>query len=356
MEKLDYFDQLEDSSVLEKYKIGGTIVKKVINEIFKNAKVNTNIRTLFDIGNKLYDLEINKCFKKKKLENGLGIAFPLSISLNEIAGYVTEIKEDIILKNNDIIKVEFGVHIDGYPSIACSSKIILEDNKEFDINKKNLIIALNHAKMEAIKLIKQESTNKKFVKKMESIVNEYGFKLLTCNGRHERAPGVISYQMSQNVIDGKNDEDTDDVHKLILLRGNDTFDFELFETEFEENEVYAIDIGISTGSGKISKMDNITNIYKRNNDKFYSLKMKSSKQVLSQINGYFPINISKISTPRFRFGLNECLKHNLVEEYPVMKENNNNNVIGRIKFTIIVRRKTKKNKKGNILITDIDCI
>ena len=326
MEKVDYFDQLEDSSVLEKYKIGGIIVTKVINEVFNNAKVNTNIKTLFDIGLKLYDIEINKYFKKKKLENGLGISFPLSISLNEIAGYVTEIKEDIILRNNDLIKVEFGVHIDGYPSIACSTKIILDDDKECAINKKKSVLALNHAKTEALKLIKPESTNKKFVKKMASIVKEYGFNLLTCNGQHERAPGVISYQMSQNIIDGKNDEDTEDVHKLILLRGNDTFDFELFETEFEENEVYAIDIGISTGSGKISKMDNITNIYKRNNDKFYSLKMKSSKQVLGKINGYFPIDISKMSSPRFRFGLNECLKHNLVEEYPVMKENNNNNV------------------------------
>jgi curved DNA binding protein len=355
MEEKDYFEQLEDSNTLEKYKVGGIIVTNVINGILNNVKPEESLNKLYELGYNLYNKEINKYFNKKKLVNGKGLSFPLSLSLNNVAGYYINRDVSILLKEGDILKIDFGVHIDGYPSVACITKLVTNNIEECDKNKLKLIDVLNEAKNEALKLIKPESTNKEFVKKMEKVVKKYGFNLLTCNGQHEKAPGVISYQMSQNIIDGKNDGDTENVHKLILLRGNDTFDFELFETEFEENEVYAIDIGISTGSGKMSKLDNTTNIYKRNNDIFYSLKMKASKKTLSNIKGYFPLDVSKISNPRFKFGLNECLKNKLIEEYPVMAEKDNH-IIGRIKFTVIIRRKTKKNKKGNILITNIDSI
>ena len=76
---------------------------------------------------------------------------------------------------------------------------------------------------------------------------------------------------------------------------------------------------------------------------------------MSKISGNFPIDISDISTPRLKFGLNECLDHKLIEEYPAMA-GKDNDLIGRIKFTVIIRKKTKKNKKGNILITDLNCL
>ena len=303
----------------------------------------------------MYNKEINKYFNKKKLINGKGLSFPLSLSLNNVAGYYINKKVNVLLKEGDILKIELGVHIDGYPSVMCITKLVTNDKDKCDKNKLKLIDVLNEAKKEALKLIKPESTNIKLVKKMEEIVKKYGFNLLTCNGKNERAPGVVSYQMSQNIIDGKNDEDTDNLHKLILLRWNDTFDFELSETNFDENEVYGIDIGISTGNGKMSKLDDCTNIYKRNKDEYYSLKLKSSKHSLSKITGNFPVDISDISTSRLRFGLNECINHKLIEEYPVMigKEND---LIGRIKFTVIIRKKTKKNKRGNILITELNCL
>ncbi len=355
MEEKDYFEQLEDGKTVEKYKVGGIIVENIINGILNNVKPQETLNKLYEIGYNLYNIEMNKYFNKKKLVNGKGIAFPLSLSLNNVAGYYINKKSNTILKEGDILKIELGVHIDGYPSVTCITKLVTNDKTKCDKNKLKLIDALNEAKREALKLIKPESSNIKLVKKMEYIANKYGLNLLTCNGKNEKAPGVISYQMSQNVIDGKNDDDDDNLHKLILLRWNETFDFELSENDFEENEVYGIDIGLSTGNGKISKLNDCINIYKRNKDKYYSLKLKSSKNSLSKISGNFPIDISDISTPRLKFGLNECLSHKLVEEYPVMA-GKDNDLIGRIKFTVIIRKKTKKNKKGNILITDLNCL
>ena len=51
--------------------------------------------------------------KSKKLERG--IAFPCCISVNEICGHCSPCPEDTFpLKNEDLVKIEFGAHIDGY--------------------------------------------------------------------------------------------------------------------------------------------------------------------------------------------------------------------------------------------------
>lgn len=53
--------------------------------------------------------------------------------------------------------------------------------------------------------------------------------------------GVLSHQLKQFVIDG---------NKVVLSVGN--ADTRVDDAEFEENEVYAIDIVASTGDGKVN--------------------------------------------------------------------------------------------------------
>ena len=108
---------------------------------------------------------------------------------------------------------------------------------------------------------------------------------------------------------------------------------------------------MSTGKGRINLTDKQTNIFRRDHDQYYGLKLKASKQTISCFNDkYFPINVQDKLNARFKMGLNECLNHKLLVDYPVMSEKEDE-FISRIKFTVIVRRKTKKNKKGHILIT-----
>ena len=118
--------------------------------------------------------------------------------------------------------------------------------------------------------------------------------------------GVLSHQLKQFVIDG---------NKVILSVSNP--DTRVDDAEFEENEVYAVDIFTSTGEGKVilkrpyfivanfvllyaqiyvvlilqPKLldEKTTTIYKRAVDKNYHLKMKSSRFIFSEINQKFPI-------------------------------------------------------------------
>ena len=70
--------------------------------------------------------ELQKTFsskKSKKLERG--IAFPCCISVNELCGHFSPLKEDSYkLKMEDLVKVELGAHIDGYPA-ACGHSFVL---------------------------------------------------------------------------------------------------------------------------------------------------------------------------------------------------------------------------------------
>lgn len=61
------------------------------------------------------------------------------------------------------------------------------------------------------------------------------------------------------------------------------------EMSFTDNEVYAIDILVSTGEGKPKILDEKeTTVYKRALDREYQLKMKTSRALFSEINRKYP--------------------------------------------------------------------
>ena len=70
--------------------------------------------------------ELTKTFsnkKSKKLERG--IAFPCCISVNEICGHFSPLKEDsYALKLEDLVKVDLGAHIDGFPA-SCAHTFVI---------------------------------------------------------------------------------------------------------------------------------------------------------------------------------------------------------------------------------------
>jgi methionine aminopeptidase len=61
--------------------------------------------------------------KSKKVEKG--IAFPACVSVNNICGPYSPLKdESSLLKNGDIAKVDLGCHIDGYIAQAAQTVVV----------------------------------------------------------------------------------------------------------------------------------------------------------------------------------------------------------------------------------------
>ena len=58
-----------------------------------------------------------------------GVSFPVCISVNEIAGHFSPLEKDsYCLVKNDLVKVNLGVHVDGYPVVIAHSKIVGGEN------------------------------------------------------------------------------------------------------------------------------------------------------------------------------------------------------------------------------------
>merc|ERR1712072_672580 len=90
--------------------------------------------------------------------------------------------------------------------------------------------------------------------------------------------------MKRFVIDGV---------KEVALRDPTPEDIEvgeekLTECTFEQAEVYAIDVAMTTGDGKVRPSELRTSVYKRDVEVNYRLKMKASRHVLTEVDKTFP--------------------------------------------------------------------
>src|SRR3990172_10206282 len=94
-------------------------------------------------------LEIAEKIEAKITELGGKPAFPCNLSINEIAAHYTPSHDDSTLAHG-LLKVDFGVHIDGWTADN-SLSFDLENNEE----NKRLIIAAEESLQNAIDLIKK---------------------------------------------------------------------------------------------------------------------------------------------------------------------------------------------------------
>ncbi len=92
-------------------------------------------------------LEATNLIEQKILDLGGGIAFPVDLSINEMAAHYSAVLDDkTVFKNADLVKVDIGVHING---AVADTAVTISLN-----SKKELIEASDAALSSAIKIIK----------------------------------------------------------------------------------------------------------------------------------------------------------------------------------------------------------
>ncbi len=332
----DPFDQLEDNETnLNKYKDAGQVATKVMNKLVKLAKPNKKLGELIDQGNKEIISELNNV--QKDVQNK-GVSFPICLSVNNIVG-AYQPHPDEILKDGDLLKIELGVHIDGFPAQMAFTTLITNSKEKINDKRAHVLKAAIEASREISKIMKPGTKNTELVKIMEQCANKYNCTLPLSN-EDGVIPGVLSFQISRYVIDGHDDDDTEFIHRFILSRVNQTYDFIMTELELEENEVYAIDIVMCSGQGKLTKSHD-TCVFRKNDEKRAELKLKASKAALNAFKtknfGSYPIALNNQDAST-KLGLKECLNKGLIKPYPVVSEKTGE-YIAQIKFTVIVKDK-----------------
>jgi len=141
--------------------------------------------------------------------------------------------------------------------------------------------------------------------------------------------GMLSHQLMQNRIDGE---------KSIIQNPNEAQRKEYEKCTFEVNEVYAVDVLISTGEGQGKEMDTRVSVYKRT-DEQYMLKLKAARAFFSEVqskHGMMAFNLRDFEDEKkAKLGMSECVKMKLIDPYQVLFEKAGETV-AQFKFTVLL--------------------
>ncbi|MFX1410179.1 MAG: type II methionyl aminopeptidase [Promethearchaeota archaeon] len=276
--------------------------KKIrIESLRKAGKIAQDVKKFIKpkikVGTKAFDIISLVEGKIEELDGKC--AFPVNLSINNIAAhYTSPLKDDgLIINEGDLVKLDLGVHIEGYIVDTAFSVNFNEDQSLENIIQATEV-ALDAAKMMA----KPKINTKEMGKKIESIVKGFKFNPIKELGGH---------QIERWIVHGE---------KQLPELGTQGGDI------MEDGEVFSIEIFASTGEGTVHTTRNAF-IYELNP---YAgrvpLRRKTSKQLLGYINKNYKTLpfaerwLAKEFRMGIAFGLQELVQQGKLQAHYVLAE------------------------------------
>ncbi|CAF1654858.1 unnamed protein product, partial [Adineta ricciae] len=189
-------ETIANDLVVTKYKMASEITQRILREVIDRCLSGASIREICIFGDKRLDEETSRVFKKDK-EVKKGIAFPTCLSVNNYVCHFSPLisDPDMILKDNDVVKIDLGCHIDGYVAVVAHTIVVgATREKKVTGRRADCILAAYYAAEAALRLIKPAENNIAVTQMIDRIANVYHCKPIE---------GMISYQMSRGIIDGE---------------------------------------------------------------------------------------------------------------------------------------------------------
>ncbi len=193
------------------YKEAARIIKVSLEEEKRNIKPNTRI------------LDIAERIEQRIIEEGGKPAFPVNISINEVAAhYSPSLNDETVIKPRDVVKVDIGAHVNGY---------IIDSAWTFNFNSnlKELVEAASLALEKAVDTVKAKVRSGKIGEVIEETIKSKGFKPV------QNLSGHLLKRYS--------------LHGGKSIPNVKTF----FSHRLKENEVYAIEPFATVGKGYVKE-------------------------------------------------------------------------------------------------------
>ena len=305
----------------------GRIADEVLKFTLEQCKPSANIYNICQQSDALIKEKLSKIYTKKKFIKG--IAFPTSISVNEVCGNYAPLGEESgdphqynTLSEGDVAKVSLGVEINGFAALAGHTIVVSDKKEKVTGQKADVILAAYNSIQAALRLMTKENTNNKITETIGKICDEYKVNPIE---------GVLSHRMKRDIIDG-----------LETIINKKTLDQNVDERKFEHGDVFGLAVIVSTGEGKPKETGIKTSIYKRALEttyKFFSAFDKEENIKLKQ-------KIPNFKTT-MKMGLGECVKNDLLHGYPVLTEKKGE-IVAEFTYTIAVRN------EGPIVISGLN--
>lgn len=319
-------ETVANMDVLTKYKEAGKICNGAIKKVMEITKPGMRVGELCMYCDEYIIEETRKVYNKK---SGMkkGIAFPCAISVNNYVGHFSpSTKDPANIRPMDMLKIECGAHIDGYIAVAAVTFKITETGTtlEFDGVTGNVLVATRQCVEACLRLLKPGTMGSQLREMVHKLAHTYG-----C----EPIMGVCSHTIGRYNLDGS---------KIIVWKDTSP-EKQADDCAIEENDIFVIDIVLSSGEGKPMEVEAKTNIYMKQPGQQINLKSKAARALISEVSknhADFPFAIRNLQNaeanlPAIRLGINES--QSLLIPYPVLCVNPNE-IVGHAKLVIAVTK------------------
>ena len=231
--------------------------------------------------------------------------------------------EGLTLKAGDLVKIELGAHIDGYPVLLAHSFVVSGEETVSDL-RADLMAAAHTASEIVLRLFKNDKSTTDAADALETTVAAYGFSSVN---------GTISFELDRNTLGGT---------KYIIVNPTAEQRKSTRPQPFEDYDVFAVDVALTSGNGQFSAASGKPWIF-RKTDTNHELRTKSARSMLTSIQnkyGKMAFNIRSLTLePELekanKLGFAELVKSEIIQGYETLYDKKQCNV-ARFMFTVVI--------------------
>lgn len=265
----------------------------------KAGEITKEVRAFIEpqvvVGAKVLDL--CEAIEGKIVELGGEPAFPANISINNKAAHYTATpKDDLVIEDGDVVKVDFGARIEGF--LVDSAFTVNLNQDEALVNIGN---APKEAVEEAIKLIKPGARTNELGKVIEKIIRKYGYRPIQNLTGHLLEEWTLHGNKALPCVERPHGE------------------------EMLEDEVWAVEVFASTGEGHVSS-SGIGDIFQLDiSSARVPIRNKIAKRILGMIvKTYKSLPFAKRwiakEVKAYEFAMRELERTGKIQRYSVLQE------------------------------------
>ena len=130
---------------------------------------------------------------------------------------------------------DLGVHVDGFIALVAHTIVVgATADKQVEGRAADVVLAAYNAIQAAFRMLRPGKLNNDVTKVVQKVADSYKCSPLE---------GVLSHELKKHLIDGNN-----------VIINKETFEQKVEEREFQVNEVFGLDVIVSTGEGKAKEV------------------------------------------------------------------------------------------------------
>uniref|UniRef100_J3NF71 Methionine aminopeptidase 2 n=2 Tax=Oryza brachyantha TaxID=4533 RepID=J3NF71_ORYBR len=308
--------------------------KPMYNAVRRAAEVHRQVRkhmrSILKPGMLMIDLceTLENMVRKLIKENGLqaGIAFPTGCSLNWVAAHWTPNSGDkTVLQYDDVMKLDFGTHIDGY-IVDCAFTVAF--NPMFDPLLQASKDATNTGVKEAgidARLCDVGAAIQEVMESYEVEINGKVFQIKSVRNLNGHSIGPYQIHAGKSVP---------------IVKGGE-------QTKMEEGEFYAIETFGSTGKGFVREDLECSHYMKNFDVGHVPLRVAKAKQLLGTINNNFGTlafcrrYLDRLGETKYLMALKNLCDVGIVQPYPPLCDVRGS-YVSQFEHTILLRPTCKE--------------